>query len=294
MHISLIDAPAAALGESPLWDPERRCLFWVDTVGRRIWCYTPHTRDLHSWATPAPVGSIGLADMGQLVVALAGGFSLFTLASEAWKPLWTAPHDPLVRLNDGKMDRTGRYLCGGMGIKADPIGNVYRLSPNGAVSTLKRGLRISNTICFSPDGGTLYVADSLSHCIMQHSYGADDGPIGPERLFCDTTDLGSGPDGATVDAEGFLWVALVRAGKIARLAPDGTLDRLIEVPVDLPSCPAFGGDDLSTLYVTSIQDSGTGRAVSTLPEGGRVVVIEGLGVRGLAETRMRPAGQDVT
>jgi L-arabinonolactonase len=288
MHVTMLDAPAAALGESPLWDPDARRLFWVDTVGCKVWNFDPQTGATRFYPTPSPVGSIGLADKGRLVAALAHGFSLLDLETGALTPLWEQEHDPLVRMNDGKMDRYGRYLCGSMGVKADPLGRLYRLEGNGQVEVLKTGIRIYNATCFSPDGGTLYCADSLSHRIVKHSY-AEDGTLGPEQLFCDTNDLGSGPDGATVDAEGYLWVALIKIAKLGRFAPDGTLHRLVDTPLDLPSCPAFGGPDLSTLYVTSIKDSGTGRAISTHQDGGRVMAFEGLGVRGLPEARLRLA-----
>jgi sugar lactone lactonase YvrE len=104
-------------------------------------------------------------------------------------------------------------------------------------------------------------------------------------ILVDTGPYNSAPDGATVDAEGCLWVALIQTGKIARFTPRGELDRLIDAPTDLPSCVAFGGPDLSTLYVTSIKDSGSGRMISKHPDGGFLFAIEGIGVSGLAEAR---------
>ncbi len=109
------------------------------------------------------------------------------------------------------------------------------------------------------------------------------------RTLVDTREWGSGPDGATVDAEGYIWVCLVLAGRVARFSPEGRLDRLIDMPVDLPSSVAFGGADMATLYVTSIKDSGSGRAISKHPDGGRLFAITGLGVRGIPETRFGSA-----
>ncbi len=289
MRVSLVDAPLAALGESPLWDSDAQKLFWVDTVGCQVWSLDPATGRTQAFKTPAPVGSIGLAGEGQLIVALAHGFSLLDTATGALEPLWSMPPDPLVRMNDGKMDRFGRYVCGSMGVKTDPLGQLYRVSGSGRVAVLKTGIRIANATCFSPDGRILYCADSLTHRIIRHAYGPGDDPLDEGDLFVDTTPYGSGPDGATVDAEGCVWVALIKTAQLARFTPEGTLDRLIDLPLDLPSCPAFGGADLATLYVTSIRDSGTGRAVSTHPRGGALIALEGLGVRGLPETRLRVA-----
>jgi sugar lactone lactonase YvrE len=131
----------------------------------------------------------------------------------------------------------------------------------------------------------MYFADSLDRTIRAYRYGPGDETAIEPRILVDTGPFNSGPDGATVDAEGCLWVALVQAGKIARFTPQGGLDRLIDAPTDLPSCVAFGGPDLSTLYVTSIKDSGSGRAISRHPDGGFLFAIEGLGVSGLPEAR---------
>jgi sugar lactone lactonase YvrE len=109
--------------------------------------------------------------------------------------------------------------------------------------------------------------------------------VSAPRLFIDTAPLGSAPDGATVDSAGHLWVALVQAGKIGRISPEGQVVAVIDVPVQYPSCPTFGGDDMDVLFVTSIKDSGTGRMVSTHENAGAVFAISGLGVRGLPETR---------
>ena len=119
------------------------------------------------------------------------------------------------------------------------------------------------------------------------AYDYDNGELSRPRVFADTQQFNSGPDGATVDAEGHVWVALVNVGKLARFTPSGKLERLLEAPTDMPSCPAFGGPDLSTLYVTSIKDSGSGRAISRHPQGGHLFAIDGLGIRGLAEPRMK-------
>jgi sugar lactone lactonase YvrE len=232
------------------------------------------------------IGSVGLGRDGTLVVALADGIYRLDLSSGAvtalFKPI---PADPRVRFNDGKMDRSGRFLCGTMGIHADPFGQLVRIEASGSSAVLARDIRISNALCFSPSGDTMYFADSLDHTIRAYRYGPGEEAGVEPRIIIDTGPFNSGPDGATVDADGCLWVALVQAGKIARFTPRGELDRLIDAPTDLPSCVAFGGRDLSTLYVTSIKDSGSGRAISRHRDGGLLFAIEGLGVTGLPEAR---------
>lgn len=273
------------LGESPLWDAGTQSLFWVDTRGRRVQRWCPQQGGaLQHWDTPQDVGSIALAGPGRLLLALADGFALLDLPSGAVTPRAAVQHPkPPMRLNDGRCDREGRFVCGSMVLhRRDAEGSLYRLEHDGRVSTLiAGGIAVSNAICFSPDGRRLYFADSLSGLIRSWDYGRD-GSLGNERVFADTRPQGSGPDGATVDANGCLWVALVMAARLACYAPDGRLLRLLDLPVPYPTCPAFGGPTLDTLYVTSIRDSGNVLR-SDQPAAGALVQITGLGVCGLAE-----------
>jgi len=291
LHVSRVSAQADLLGESPVWDGRRGRIYWVDGVSRLIRAHDPETGAFHSWQSPSTVGSIALGDGDTLVAGLVDGIYRLDLATGAFSPVFRPdPVDPAIRFNDGKNDRQGRFLCGSMGIHADPLGKLYRVDAAGRAQVFASGIRISNALSFSPDGGTMYFADSLERKIRAYDYSTDDAPLNGPRMLIDTDPYGSGPDGATVDAEGGIWVCLVQTGKIARFLPDGTLDRMIDAPTDMPSCVAFGGADLATLFVTSIKDSGSGRAISKHPEGGMLYAIDGLGVRGLPEARF---GQSV-
>jgi sugar lactone lactonase YvrE len=153
------------------------------------------------------------------------------------------------------------------------------------VRTLDQGIQLANATCFSPDGRWLYFADSPTHQVRRYPYDPATGACGPAEVLIDTRSLGSPPDGATVDADGCLWVALVLAGKLACYAPDGALVRTIDFAPDAYiTCPCFGGPDLDVLYLTSIRDSGN-LLRSQNPEAGAVFVVRGLGVRGLPEVR---------
>jgi sugar lactone lactonase YvrE len=286
LRVTRISATADLLGESPVWDCARQRLYWVDGVSRRVRSYEPASGAATDWVVRSTVGSIALGQGETLIVALVDGIYRLDLITGAMTSLFQpVPADPRIRFNDGKMDRFGRFLCGSMGIHADPLGQLFRVDAAGGSTVLASGIRISNTLCFSPDGGTMYFADSLDRAIRAYRYGPGDAMPGEPRILVDTASYNSGPDGATVDADGCLWVTLVQVGKIARFTPDGELDRLIDAPTDLPSCVAFGGPDLSTLYVTSIKDSGSGRAISRHADGGFLFAIEGLGVRGIPEAR---------
>jgi len=280
------------LGESPVWDGGEGALYWVDIRGRRVQ-RRGADGTLRHWPTPQDVGSIALAAPGQLLLALADGFAMLDLASGAITLLAEVVHPrPPMRLNDGRTDREGRFVCGSMVLhRRDAEGSLYRLEHDGGVTTLiAGGTAVANATCFSPDGRTMYHADSLGGVIRAWDY-ALDGTISNERVFVDTRPDGSAPDGATVDAQGRLWVALVLAAKLGCYGPDGRLQKVIDVPVPFPTCPCFGGPGLDTIYLTSLRDAGN-VLKSDAPEAGALVEItgldlHGLGVRGLPEVPYR-------
>lgn len=287
MEIAFFGTHRNSLGESPIWDHARQCLWWVDSLAGRIHASASDGTAIATFVQDQAVGSIGLAE-GGLVAALADGFYAIDGETGAATPIVVLPADATLRLNDGKADRAGRFLSGQMQLhtKGEPSdASLWQLGGGEAVALTGR-LKLTNGICFSPDGATLYFADSLEGVIRAHDYDAVTGAIGPRRDVVDCAAFGSGPDCATVDADGNLWVALVLAQAVACIAPDGTLLRSIAMPIPYPACPAFGGPGLDTLYVTSIADSG-GRLTSDHVDAGRIVAITGLGVTGIREGRYR-------
>lgn len=289
LHIEIIGRERCQLGESPIWDPVLKRLFWVDARAAAIWSLDPDTGDQMALPAPDLVGSIVLGEPGQLVAGLRHEVCRVDFAAGLFTPL-ARPVGILAaeRLNDGKTDRAGRFVTGSQH-HADgrpPEGKLYSFDLGGTCEVLETGVEISNSICFSPAGDRLYFADSLRQAIWTYAYDLKTGQIGPRETLIDTAPLNSAPDGATVDAEGRLWVALVQAGQLACITPEGKVDRLIDCPIPFPSCPAFGGERLDRLYVTAISNSG-GRLETDHPDGGRLFTIEGLDAQGIAEARCR-------
>lgn len=276
------------LGESPVWDVECQRLFWVDGVQAVVHCLTPEAGEIRDFPMPSQVGSVGLAEDNHLVVGLADGVYLLDIATGRIEPIFRlAPPNPNVRFNDGRVDRQGRFVTGTMARHEDePLGELYRVSGrNGGVELLANGIRITNSLCFGPEGDEMYFADSLDRIIRKYSYGSDVHALGSPLLTINTAPFDSSPDGAAIDSEGYLWVAMVQSGKIARFAPDGQLDRTIDTPMDMPSSLTFGGRDMTTLFVTSIKTTESGRAISRHPEAGHLFAIEDIGVKGVPEPR---------
>ncbi len=292
VQIDLLPCGADLLGESPIWDEARGCLYWVDSIAPRIQRFDPSAGQYTAWLMPMAVGSIGLSlKPDHLIAALKDGFYDVDLGTGIASLIAAPPaHDPASRFNDGKMDRNGNFVCGTLVPHGhSQLGKLYRLGPSSALTCLETGVHIANSLSFALDGRTMFFADSLQRAIWAYDYDPDVGVISNKRVLIDTSPLKSGTDGACIDCDGCLWVALVEIGQIARITPTGRIDRTIEVPAEYPSCPAFGGVGLSTLFVTSIRDTGSGRMKGTRPESGKVMALTNLGTCGVPEPRFADA-----
>lgn len=286
LSIEFIGEQRDRLGECPLWDDRRQTLFWIDSKRCQIHSLVPATGERRQWTLAHEIGSLALCESGRLLVALERDIGFLDLVSGLFQPLAQVSHPAdRMRLNDGRADRAGRFLVGSLKLAPSaPVGVLYQVLPCGQVRTVDAGFCVSNTLAFSPDGRTLYFADSLSHQIRRYDYDLASGQAQGMSVFADTTALGSGTDGAAVDAQGHLWVALVMKGQLARFRPDGSLERLLDLPTPYPSCPCFGGPQLDVLYVSSLSD--TGNTIRTDdPRAGRLLAVYGTGVRGLPEAR---------
>jgi L-arabinonolactonase len=170
-----------------------------------------------------------------------------------------------------------------------PIGGFYRLNCDLTLERLPlKSVVVANSSCFSTDGRTMYYCDSWDKAIRCCDYDPDSGAISNDRVFVALGDLPGEPDGSTVDADGFVWNALWGGGKIVRFAPDGSVDRTIDVPASQPTCLAFGGAGFDTLYVTSARDGLASAALETQPHAGGVFAMQLDGIRGLPEQRFLP------
>jgi L-arabinonolactonase len=200
---------------------------------------------------------------------------------------------PRTRLNDGKVDRRGRFFAGGMDDKEElAICGLWRLDPNMNVSLAYRGIICTNGPCWSPDDRTFYLADTFQQEYWAWDYDIETGTLANKRTFVNSKGLPGVADGSTVDAEGFLWNAELVTGDLVRYAPDGTIDRKIGMPVRNITSVNFGGDKLDEIYVTSMARVDHPAvhdhfAAETKPQfgAGSLFRITGLGIRGVPEPR---------
>ncbi len=273
----------AVLGESPIWSPNERALYWVDIKLQTVYRLSTVTGRRAQWNVGTEVGSIGLRAGGGLVLALRSGLAFLDTATGRVTPaVDPEPDTPETRLNDGKVDRAGRYWVGSTHDRTEPVGKLYSIAPDLTVRAHADGVIMPNAICWSPDDRTMYFADSYVSTIFAYDFDLDGGAVRNRRVFARLADDEGKPDGATVDAEGYLWNARINAGAIARYAPDGRLDRILELPTRRPTCVAFGGDDMRTLYVTTSTSRMDDAQLAAEPLAGAVLAIR-VDVPGIAE-----------
>jgi sugar lactone lactonase YvrE len=302
-EIEVLTPALTTIGESALWDVETERLWWIDIFGHAIFRGTAEGRELRVWSLPCRPSSFALrADGDRAIITSGSRISFLDLETTELEVVFDADVER-AGFNDGKVDRQGRFVTGladhdlmepaafdRVGT-TEPRGRLYRVDGDRTSHELGQPIGMSNGPCFSPDGTTLYWGDSWSRVVHAFDYEPATGEAtNPRVLVHFHGDSPAGvtavPDGATVDAEGGIWVAACYGSEIRRYAPDGTLDRRLPVPVVSPTSVAFGGPDLDTLFVTSIGDA-------TLPGGlhrsgplaGTILAVHGLGVRGIPETR---------
>lgn len=256
-------APAGdRCGEGPVWHAAEQALYWTDINRFLIHRFDSRSGAVNSWFFEEPVTALALTDVeDSLVVALGSHVILWKPGSNARLDFgFLLPGSPAVRLNDGRADPAGRFWVGSMrnnvgrdGSSCEAGGTdgiLYCIHPDGKVEEWKRGIGISNTLCWNPEFTSFYFGDSLANVIYVYDFDLATGAISNERPFFAGFERGL-PDGSALDNEGFLWNCRYGGSCIVRVSPSGEVDRVVEMPTqNITSC-TFGGRDLKTLFVTT-------------------------------------------
>ncbi|MFJ3226602.1 SMP-30/gluconolactonase/LRE family protein [Streptomyces sp. NPDC086783] len=269
----------AALGEGPTWDTAAQRLVWVDILGSRVHTYDPVSGRSTVMATEQHVGAAKPRAGGGLVVNLRDGVALYGPpgSGEGFRWLHREPV-PGRRGNDAAVAPDGSLWTGTMRYDEAPGGGTLsRIAPDGTVRTVLDDVAVSNGTGWSPDGRLMYYVDSPTRRIDVFDVGEDQLPVN-RRPFARIEDGSGSPDGLTVDAGGCVWVALWDGGAVRRYTPSGELERVVELPVPRPTACAFGGADLTDLYITTAR-TGLG---APHPLSGSVLVVPSAG-KGLAQ-----------
>jgi len=268
--VERVSAPRCTVGESPVWDARENVWYWTDIPARTVWRLDHASGAASSWSAPEMVACLAPRADGGLIAGMESGMFRLDLGSGsgsvAAAARLAAPAAAELtqgmRFNDGRCDRQGRFWAGTMFMDmgaARAAGHLYRYDGDGLSASLVDGLLTQNGLAWSPDGRTMYLSDShpARQLVWAFDYDIDSGTPSNRRLFVDMIAHPGRPDGATVDADGCYWLAANDAGLLLRFTPDGRLDRSIALPMAKPSMCCFGGPDLDTLLVTSI-DPGQG------------------------------------
>ncbi len=274
------------LGEVPIWCPIDQALYWIDVFKPAINRLVPATGQLTRWTPPEKLGSFALRERGGLLLAARSGLAFYDpVGGDFESVLDPEPDLPDNLLNDGKCDRKGRFWVGSMDRALDnPTGRLHRFDPDRSCRNFERDIWIPNSIAWSPDDRCMYFADTRRQLIYAYDFDLEAGEIADRRVFASTEDQPGDPDGSTVDREGFLWNAQWDGSRLVRYAPDGRVDRVVELPVSRPTSCAFGGAELDILYVTTATFRLGDEARAEQPFAGGLLAIDP-GVRGLPEPR---------
>ncbi len=285
MKISQVDTHRCIIGEGPVWDVAEQALYFIDILGKKVLRFDPESGDTRDWPVPDVIGSMALRTGGGALVALATGVHTLDFESGACVMLATSSDlNQMVQLADGKVDRRGRFIVGSSDRAMEQArGKLYVLDDGATLREIDHDIIIANGPCWSPDDKILYHSDSVRNTVYAFDYDIATGTAANRRVWASTEELGGIPDGATIDADGCMWMAICEGQKVVQFRPDGGLERVIDMPVKCPASLMFGGAALDQLYVTSLSPAFLGREAAPLD--GCTFVIEGLGVTGLPEPR---------
>ena len=269
------------LGEGPLWTGGR--LYFFDIRDHRLHAVDADGGGHQSWEMGEYVSAAAQLDDGGLLVASERALFRFDPATGARREIAALEADnPATRSNDGRADRRGGFWIGTMGKEGGTgAGAIYRYR-QGELRLLYEAVTIPNATCFSPDGGTAYFTDTVTQTIRRQALDAEGWPEGPPEPLIDFHDDPGAPDGAAVDSEGYLWCALYNGSAVVRISPEGAITERVELPVPAPTCPAFGGPELKTVFVTTARQKMSDEALAAAPLSGAILAFD-IEVAGLAD-----------
>ncbi|MEI8035677.1 MAG: SMP-30/gluconolactonase/LRE family protein [Betaproteobacteria bacterium] len=253
-EIQWIKGYRAIIGEAPLWSSSEQALYWIDTVGKKILRYFPKQNLMQMHDLPRRPSALCLAQGGRLLVAFKQGLAFydFELNQLEWFEHLGIDFSQAL-FNDGACDAMGRLWIGTMDRQlTNPIGQLYCIQADSPAQSMQVGFTVSNGICWSPDGLTMYQVDSRPGLIYSYAFDCALGLVSNPRLFLDYRGRGCRPDGCTTDSLGNLWVAELEGGCVSAYDEWGTKIKTVNLPVKKPTSVCFGGEDLSMLFVTSM------------------------------------------
>lgn len=256
--IEIIAEDKNRTGEGPIWDAAKGRLLWTDIEGGLIYQFVPATGEKTLLSHGLNVAGIALNRTGELVCTTGEGLVLWR-GQDDTRVLASEYEGEALAFNDLIADARGRVYAGTYYWNAEnemeKPGKLYLFATDGSVRVVGEGIELANGLGFSPDGRTLYFSDSSARRIYAYEVQPETGALSNRRVFVQVPRNEGIPDGMTVDAEGFVWSAQWYGSQVVRYDPDGKVERRIAMPAQQVSSVAFGGPDLTDLYITTAGDS---------------------------------------
>lgn len=278
METELIADYKCVTGEGPLWHPDEKCVYWLDIPKGRIFRYDPAANTHEQVFEGEPIGGFTIQEDGALLLFMARGAIKTWHKGKLATIIEEIPEERDTRFNDVIADPEGRVFCGTMR-SPEHAGRLYRLDRDGKITKILDGIGTSNGMGFTPDRKQMYYTDTRKREIYLFDYERETGEIRNQRVWVRVPEGEGGPDGMTVDAEGFVWSARWDGGCLVRYSPDGAVERKVNFPAKKVSCPTFGGPDYADLYVTT---AGGDNKVENGPGAGALFRVR-LRIRGVPE-----------
>lgn len=270
------------LGEGMLCLPEENKLYWVDILGKKLVCANTDGTDISEYEFETEVGAVLPAKDNSVVVVLRNSVALFSPQTRRVETVWQArdKEPPSNRFNDASIDHSGNlWVCSMDFDAAASSGALYRITPKGEAERVVGGYRCLNGPAFSPDGTTVYLADTMAGEIIAFEFDSQSGKVSNQRIFRKFGPFEGLPDGMTVDADGQIWVCHITAGRICRYDAKGDKTATVTLPVPMVTSCCFGGDNLSMLYATTARIILDETDLSAYPDSGSIYRV-GTGISG--------------
>jgi sugar lactone lactonase YvrE len=274
-QVKIFDESLCTLGEGPLWHPQRKTLIWFDIMGKNLLERSLDSTKAKKFTFDNYVSAAGWINQNELLMATSRSLEKVNInTGDLVKIVDLEADNQLTRSNDGRADPYGGFWIGTMGIKMErEQGAIYRFY-KGELRKMFSSISIPNSICFSPCGKIGYFTDTVPGIILRVDLDTVGWPKSEPEIFIDCRKDGINPDGSVIDSEGCIWNAQWGSSRVARYAPDGELLKTIEFAAPQASCPEFGGDQLSTLFVTSARDGMTESQLKSAPLSGSLFSVE--------------------
>ncbi|TVQ02624.1 MAG: SMP-30/gluconolactonase/LRE family protein [Balneolaceae bacterium] len=273
----------AILGEGPVWDAEKRVLYWVDILSGKLFEYNTKTGENKVFEIGEHLGAVVIRERGGLVLALQSGFAFFNPSAGKIKMIADPePHLPGNRFNDGKCDPAGRFWAGTMSYDLEKgKGSLYCLHSHLTIERKLTGVTISNGLAWNKAANTLYFIDTLTHQLSAFDYDIETGNITNRRIAAEFDKNFGYPDGMAMDEKDKLWVAFYNGSKVIRINPEGgEISAIISLPVPKPTSCAFGGEEMDELYITTCREHMSKEEIEQAPLSGSLFKVS-LPVKGL-------------